>query len=299
MLAASQKEQRLKFEVRGAGDLGREPHRDVSFNYHQEHFGHTFGIRTPDEQTAQLGLPGLWPGAHRHGAVQDAWLRARPVAREVQARLWPIATARDPQVRREAAAADPRSRIRWLSAPRPARRRSAWVEKNCYVDVWIELLHALGLEPLAMLAFTVAVDFEGDQWTFFKPSHDDLRRAVRRRGAGAHRLAAACWSTRGALSRGQLILHRGRRVLAARHGGHRLPSPAHQVDDHPGQTSMSSARASATSTTRATSRSTAEDFVNIFRVGIRPRTHLHAAVRGVKRPVRPPVVRRSEADLLR
>jgi hypothetical protein len=51
-----------------------------------------------------------------------------------------------------------------------------WVEKNCYVDIWIELLHALGLEPLAMLAFTVAVDFEGDQWTFFKPPHGDLRR---------------------------------------------------------------------------------------------------------------------------
>jgi Domain of unknown function (DUF1839) len=51
----------------------------------------------------------------------------------------------------------------------------AWVEKNCYADIWIELLHALQLEPLAMLAFTVAVDFEGDQWTFFKPPHEDLR----------------------------------------------------------------------------------------------------------------------------
>lgn len=50
-----------------------------------------------------------------------------------------------------------------------------WVEKNCYVDVWIELLHALHLEPRAMLAFTVAVDFEGDQWTFFKPPHGELR----------------------------------------------------------------------------------------------------------------------------
>ena len=44
-----------------------------------------------------------------------------------------------------------------------------WVEKNCYVDLWIELLHALRLEPLAMLPFTLAIDFEGDQWTFFKP----------------------------------------------------------------------------------------------------------------------------------
>ncbi len=49
-----------------------------------------------------------------------------------------------------------------------------WLEKNCYADVWIEMLHALGLDPLAMLSFTLAVDFEGDQWTFFKPPHTDL-----------------------------------------------------------------------------------------------------------------------------
>ena len=50
-----------------------------------------------------------------------------------------------------------------------------WVEKNCYVDIWIEVLHALDLEPRAMLPFTAAIDFEGDQWTFFKPSHEELR----------------------------------------------------------------------------------------------------------------------------
>lgn len=53
--------------------------------------------------------------------------------------------------------------------------QQTWVEKNCYVDVWIELVHALGMEPLAMLPFTLAVDFEGDQWTFFKPPAGDLR----------------------------------------------------------------------------------------------------------------------------
>ena len=50
-----------------------------------------------------------------------------------------------------------------------------WVEKNCYVDVWIEAVHAVGCDPMAMLGFVVAVDFEGDQWTFFKPPHDELR----------------------------------------------------------------------------------------------------------------------------
>ena len=44
-----------------------------------------------------------------------------------------------------------------------------WPEKNCYADLWIELLHAQKLAPEAMLPFVLAVDFEGDQWTFFKP----------------------------------------------------------------------------------------------------------------------------------
>jgi Domain of unknown function (DUF1839) len=43
-----------------------------------------------------------------------------------------------------------------------------WVETNCYVDVWVELLHAMGFEPIAALPFTLGIDFEGDQWTFFK-----------------------------------------------------------------------------------------------------------------------------------
>jgi hypothetical protein len=51
----------------------------------------------------------------------------------------------------------------------------AWVEKNCYVDLFIELLHAAQLEPLAMLPFTLATDFDGEQWTFYKPPHGDLR----------------------------------------------------------------------------------------------------------------------------
>jgi hypothetical protein len=50
-----------------------------------------------------------------------------------------------------------------------------WPETNCYVDLWIEVLHALDLEPTAGLAFTLAMDFEGDQYTFFKFSLDELR----------------------------------------------------------------------------------------------------------------------------
>jgi hypothetical protein len=49
-----------------------------------------------------------------------------------------------------------------------------WLEKNCYIDIWIELLHALRLEPQAMLGSAVALDFIDDQWTFLKPSHAAL-----------------------------------------------------------------------------------------------------------------------------
>lgn len=49
-----------------------------------------------------------------------------------------------------------------------------WPETNCYVDVWIEILHALGLDPTAALGFTVTQDFEGDHFTFSKVPLEDL-----------------------------------------------------------------------------------------------------------------------------
>lgn len=49
-----------------------------------------------------------------------------------------------------------------------------WTETNCYVDVLVELLHGLGYEPMAALPFTLTIDFEGDQWTFFKFPPGDL-----------------------------------------------------------------------------------------------------------------------------
>jgi hypothetical protein len=65
----------------------------------------------------------------------------------------------------------------------PARYKTSYLhdcnrsfrETNCYVDIWIELLHALDIDPASAMAFTCAIDFEGDQWTFFKPPADELR----------------------------------------------------------------------------------------------------------------------------
>jgi hypothetical protein len=50
----------------------------------------------------------------------------------------------------------------------------AWPESNCYVDLWVELLHTAGAEPLAALPVALTVDLEGDQWTFFKFPLADL-----------------------------------------------------------------------------------------------------------------------------
>jgi len=49
-----------------------------------------------------------------------------------------------------------------------------YLETNCYADILVELLHARGDEPLAALGYLVRMDFEGDQWTFFKPPQHDL-----------------------------------------------------------------------------------------------------------------------------
>jgi hypothetical protein len=49
-------------------------------------------------------------------------------------------------------------------------------ETNCYVDIWIELLHAFNIDAASALSFACTVDFEGDQWTFFKPPAEELER---------------------------------------------------------------------------------------------------------------------------
>jgi hypothetical protein len=51
-----------------------------------------------------------------------------------------------------------------------------WPITNCYVDAWMLVLRAWGLDPLAGLGVTAAQDYEGDQFTFFKYPHEDLER---------------------------------------------------------------------------------------------------------------------------
>lgn len=50
-----------------------------------------------------------------------------------------------------------------------------WTETNCYIDLWVELLYALGFDPVSAAACALSADFEGDQWSFLKFPAEDLR----------------------------------------------------------------------------------------------------------------------------
>jgi len=87
MLAASQREQRLKFEVLSP-IAGPEPTAVASFNYHQDHFASAYGIRLADgtgAHSACLGF-GLERIALALFATHGFDIRAWP--REVRSRLW-------------------------------------------------------------------------------------------------------------------------------------------------------------------------------------------------------------------
>ncbi len=49
-----------------------------------------------------------------------------------------------------------------------------YLETNCFTDIITELMHARGDEPLATFGSFVRMEFENDQWTFFKPLAIDM-----------------------------------------------------------------------------------------------------------------------------
>jgi seryl-tRNA synthetase len=89
ILAAGQREQKLKFEVLVPVISLENPTAVCSFNYHQDHFGHVFDIKTSDGQTAHTACLGF--GLERvvmalfktHGFDPHQW------PAPVRARLWP------------------------------------------------------------------------------------------------------------------------------------------------------------------------------------------------------------------
>jgi seryl-tRNA synthetase len=89
LMAVNQKEQRLKFEVQVPVISASEPTAVCSFNFHQEHFGTTFDIRTQDGNVANTACLGF--GLERiamalfktHGFEPEKW------PDEVRQQLWP------------------------------------------------------------------------------------------------------------------------------------------------------------------------------------------------------------------
>ncbi len=69
MLAASQREQQLKFEVL-TQIAGPEPTAVASFNYHQDHFASAYGIELADGERRAHRLPRLRPRADHDRAVR-------------------------------------------------------------------------------------------------------------------------------------------------------------------------------------------------------------------------------------
>ena len=89
MLAVSQKEQKLKFEVLVPVNSEQDPTAVCSFNFHQEHFGETFGIATEDGNVANTACLGF--GLERivmalfktHGFDPESW------PQNARQQLWP------------------------------------------------------------------------------------------------------------------------------------------------------------------------------------------------------------------
>lgn len=89
MMAVSQREQKLKYEILVPVASRERPTAVCSFNYHQQHFGATFDIRMPDGDAAYTACLGF--GLERivmalfkaHGFEVDGW--PTPVRRY----LWP------------------------------------------------------------------------------------------------------------------------------------------------------------------------------------------------------------------
>ena len=89
MMAVSQKELRLKFEVLVPVISAEDPTAVCSFNFHQEHFGSTFNIRTQDGAVANTACLGF--GLERivmalfktHGFDVEKW------PQDVRRQLWP------------------------------------------------------------------------------------------------------------------------------------------------------------------------------------------------------------------
>ena len=173
---------------------GQEPTAVASFNQHRDHFTAAYGITLQGGRGPQR-LPGLRARAHRAcaaaharpgpGALADGGARRRCGCRERH---------RAAGARRAGACSDRPGSGR-LSPP-PAARRRPQLPRD-------QLLHRhpdrARSTPAAtsrwpMFGHLVRIDFEGDQWTFFKPPAGGPRAPLRGRHPRDAALPAAARS---------------------------------------------------------------------------------------------------------
>ncbi len=89
MMAAAQKEQKLKYEILVPVNSIEKPTALCSFNFHHQHFGSTFNIQTQDGEAAHTACLGfglervVMALFKRHGFQPERWPSA------VRERLWP------------------------------------------------------------------------------------------------------------------------------------------------------------------------------------------------------------------
>ena len=157
--------------------------------------------------------PERWPRRVRERAL--AVMRADVVARG------PDAGALRPS---------PAARARTASGPRPTATStsgSSCSTRSASIRV-------------AALAFALALDFEGDQWQFFKSPLEDLRRALRRSSVQELAdLAAGRQHVARAAGRGPAADRRGGRLLSARHRRHLVRRRAREDHDRASRRSTS------------------------------------------------------------
>ena len=226
MLAASQREQELKFEVQ-VQIAGPEPTAVASFNYHQDHFSAASGSRWPTAASPTRHVSGSALERITMALLPHPRPRPRVAGRTRCAKLWGPAVS-DCDVDGAGQPARPRS-ARRTSRTRCTRRRA-----DLHGD---QLLrgHPDRARPRRgatsrwrCWAARSAIDFEGDQWTFFKPPPEDLERLF---GIDIHEMQPyrpLPRADRRADRRRPDDHRRARLVVSAGHGGDQLSQRARQ-----------------------------------------------------------------------
>lgn len=89
MLAVNQKEQKLKYEVLVPVNSADAPTAVCSFNFHQQHFGSTFAILTPDGEPAHTACLGFGLERVVMALFKAHGFDARRWPETIRKRLWP------------------------------------------------------------------------------------------------------------------------------------------------------------------------------------------------------------------